>query len=136
MPVMTNVYRVEFFCQHPRWHQKGRYDQKKKHATKGNKPPCSLYMRHSTVTNTTLYIIAAPEDGDWFSFVDRIRLGPDQGDPSGLAPGELAASPFMLHAIVASISFEQATDYAVDVRDRLMTQASRVCTSSQGHPPI
>ncbi|EFX06170.1 hypothetical protein CMQ_4239 [Grosmannia clavigera kw1407] len=43
----------EFFCQHPRWAQKTRYDQTHHCA------PCSVYLHHDGRTNTSRYLAAA-----------------------------------------------------------------------------
>ena len=73
-PVLLTC-QPEFFCQHPRWHQKGRYDKLEQGATQGNKAPCSVYMSHSPSSNTTFYMVVAPDDGVWLSFIDRIQTG-------------------------------------------------------------
>jgi hypothetical protein len=83
-------------------------------------------MTYSVATNTTFYMVVAPDDGIWFSFLDRIRLGDNKHDPTLLSPTELVSSPYLVHALVAGIAFEQATVYAADVRNRLMTQLKQV----------
>lgn len=127
----------EFFCQHPRWHQKGRYDKMKQGATQGNKAPCSLYMSYSVATNTTFYMVVAPDDGVWFSFLDRIQTGAEKGTDSRfsslLSPRHLAQSPFQVHAMVASIAFEEATAYAATLREMLMTQVTSQATLCSMH---
>ncbi|KAL6412650.1 hypothetical protein AUP68_03855 [Ilyonectria robusta] len=115
----------ELFCQHPRWHQKGRYD-KEKGAMQGNKAPCSLYMAYSVATDTTVYLVVAPDDGIWFSFVDLIQLSPPKDGHTLVSGRELATSPFLVHSMVSNIAFEQATIYAADTRIRLMTQLKKV----------
>ncbi|KAI5458576.1 hypothetical protein BGZ63DRAFT_49274 [Mariannaea sp. PMI_226] len=116
----------EFFCQHPRWHQRGRYDKGRQHATKGNKAPCSVYMHHSPSKNLTLYIVAAPDDGEWFSFVHRIQLGHCEKDGPKLTPRDAAVSPFMIHTLVNSIAWESSTDYMAEIRNRLMGQLRKI----------
>ncbi|VUC27343.1 unnamed protein product [Clonostachys rosea] len=116
----------EFFCQHPRWHQKGRYDKMKAGATQGNKAPCSIYMNYSVAKNQTIYLVAAPDDGIWFSFLETINVSNSVTDGSLISPKELASSPFMVHALISNVAFEQATEYAAQVRNRLMTQLKRV----------
>lgn len=83
-----------------------------------------MYMSYSVTTNTTFYMVVAPDDGIWFSFLERIREGETKDDQTLLSPGDLAASPFLVHALIGNIAFEQATEYFADVRHRLMTQAS------------
>ncbi|KAJ4245253.1 hypothetical protein NW762_014123 [Fusarium torreyae] len=115
----------EFFCQHPRWHQKGRYD-KEKGAMQGNRAPCSLYMTYSTATDTTIYLVVAPDDGIWFSFVDLIRVATPEDGNTMLSGRELATSPFLIHSMVSDIAFEQSTIYTADARVRLMTELQKV----------
>lgn len=79
-------------------------------------------MTHSVATNTTFYFVAAPDDGIWFSFLDRIQEGEKRDNISLVPASDLAASPYLLHAMVAGIAFEQATIYAQDLRTKLMTQ--------------
>ncbi|KPM39332.1 hypothetical protein AK830_g7256 [Neonectria ditissima] len=116
----------EFFCQHPRWHQRGRYDKGQQTATLGNKAPASVYMHHSPARNLTLYVIVAPEGGEWFSFVDRIQQDYDAKDDPKATPKAIATSPFMLHALIGSIAFEQSTDYNAEIRTRLMEQLKKI----------
>uniref|UniRef100_A0A0B7K255 Uncharacterized protein n=2 Tax=Bionectria ochroleuca TaxID=29856 RepID=A0A0B7K255_BIOOC len=116
----------EFFCQHPRWHQKGRYDKMKAGATQGNKAPCSIYMNYSVAKNQTIYLVSAPDDGIWFSFLEGINVSNSVIDGSLLSPNELASSPFLVHALISNIAFEQATEYAASVRNKLMTQLKKV----------
>lgn len=79
-------------------------------------------MTHSVATNITFYLVVAPDDGIWFSFLDRIRLDEKRNDSTLVPASDLAASPYMVHAMIASIAFEQATIYAEDLRNKLMTQ--------------
>ncbi|KAM7216725.1 hypothetical protein V8F06_007835, partial [Rhypophila decipiens] len=119
----------EFFCQHPRWAQTRRYDKG------GHRAPCSVYMHHSRNKKVTFYIITASPDEDWFpSFLDRIGMGVDLDDdakgdrllaPSGVLNG-LASSPFMIHAVISTLAFEQSIQYVADVRERLMEQIKKV----------
>ncbi|KAK7418095.1 hypothetical protein QQZ08_011382 [Neonectria magnoliae] len=118
--------QLKFFCQHPRWHQRGRYDKGQQTATSGNKAPASVYMHHSPARNLTLYLIVAPEDGEWFSFVDRIQQDHDSKDDPKATPKAIATSPFMLHALIGSIAFEQSTDYTAEIRTRLMEQLKKI----------
>ncbi|KAF4442823.1 hypothetical protein F53441_11651 [Fusarium austroafricanum] len=113
----------EFFCQHPRWHQKGRYD-KEQGAMQGNRAPCSVYMSYSTATKTTIYLVVAPDDGIWFSFLDLITEPQNNNIP--FLGRELVTSPFMIHSMISNIAFEQSTIYTADVRVRLMTQLKKV----------
>ncbi|KAF4995291.1 hypothetical protein FGRMN_5256 [Fusarium graminum] len=115
----------EFFCQHPRWHQKGRYD-KEKSAMQGNRAPCSLYMTYNTATDTTVYLVVAPDDGIWFSFVDMMRLASAENGDTLISGRELATSPFLVHSMMSNIAFEQATIYTADARVRLMTELQNV----------
>jgi hypothetical protein len=112
---------VEFHCQQPRWHQHSWYD-KEEVAIHRNKPPCSVYMTHSTATNMTVYLVVAPDDGIWFSFIDQIQPSTPQGD-NRLATGhELATSPFLIHSVISNIGFEQATLYTAEAQEELMAQ--------------
>lgn len=81
-------------------------------------------MTYSVATNTTLYVVIAPEDGVWFTFLERIHIGKDTATTGLISPGDLVASPYLAHAMVAGIALEQASKYAVDVRDKLVTQVS------------
>jgi hypothetical protein len=72
----------------------------------------------------TVYIIVAPDDGVWFKFLDRIYLGSDPISSSLTSPSDLVASPYLLHAMIAGIALEQASEYAVDVREKLVAQVS------------
>jgi hypothetical protein len=110
---------TEFFCQHPRWAQTRRYD-------KGvHRAPCSVYMHHSRSKKLTFYMIAASPDEDWFSSVlGRIGVLDGQVGASGDVLQALAHSPFLLHAIISTIAFEQSIQYVADVRERLMTQVA------------
>ncbi|VTT78032.1 unnamed protein product, partial [Fusarium fujikuroi] len=99
---------VEFHCQQPRWHQRSWYD-KDELAIHRNKPPCSVYMTHSTATNTTVYLVVAPDDGIWFSFIDLVERSTPQGDNRLVTGHELATSPFLIHSMISNIGFEQAT---------------------------
>lgn len=84
-------------------------------------------MSYSVATNTTFYMVVAPDDGIWFSFLERMRLSDTQNDdPTLLSPTEVVSSPYLVHALIANIAFEQATEYAADVRNRLMTQLKKV----------
>lgn len=93
-------------------------------ATQGNKAPCSIYMNYSVAKNQTIYLVSAPDDGIWFSFLEGINLSNSVIDGSLLSPNELASSPFLVHALISNIAFEQATEYAASVRNKLMTQVS------------
>ncbi|RBR05719.1 uncharacterized protein FIESC28_11308 [Fusarium coffeatum] len=115
----------EFFCQHPRWHPKSRYD-KQKNAMQGNRAPCSLYMTYCTATDTTIYLIVAPDDGIWFAFLDTIRLAVREGSDSLISGRELASSPFFIHSMISNIAFEQAAVYTADARVKLMIQLHKV----------
>lgn len=70
--------------------------------------------------------MAAPDDGVWYSFLERIRLEEHRNNMSLLSPLELASSPFLVHSMVANIAFEQATEYAAEARVKLMTQVFRL----------
>lgn len=102
-------------------------------ATQGNKAPCSVYMSYSVATNTTLYLVVAPDDGIWFSFVDRIRISESPFSASLLSPRELASSPFLVHSLISNIAFEQATEYAAQVRNRLMTPVRSLNTAKTSY---
>ncbi|KAH7151648.1 hypothetical protein DER46DRAFT_614981 [Fusarium sp. MPI-SDFR-AT-0072] len=115
----------EFHCQQPRWHQKEWYD-KEQGATKGNKAPCSVYMTYSTATDTTIYLVVAPDDGIWFSFIDLIRPATPINDNPLVAGFELATSPFLIHSMISNIAFVQSTKYTDEAQDRLMTQLRNV----------
>ncbi|KAK0728880.1 hypothetical protein B0T26DRAFT_186900 [Lasiosphaeria miniovina] len=118
----------EFFCQHPRWAQSSRYEKGLPHALQGHRAPCSVYMHHSKARNLTLYMIAASEAEDWFpSLRQRIGINTDSPDriPQQVSTA-LALSPFMIHAIMSVIAFEQSIDYVASVRDKLMTQIKHV----------
>jgi hypothetical protein len=84
-------------------------------------------MTHSVATNTTFYLVAAPDDGIWFSFLDRIQEGENRDNISLASASDLAASPYLVHAMIAGIAFEQATIYAQDLRTKLMTQVRDHC---------
>lgn len=125
----------DFYCQHPRWNRKDRYDKNIQGATQGSMAPCALYMTHSVAANTTFYIIVAPDDGVWFTFLERIHLGREIAPADLISPGDLVASPYLVHAIISGIALEQASKYAVDVRDKLVAQLDQVdaYTRSQSH---
>ncbi|KAK4464440.1 hypothetical protein QBC42DRAFT_295082 [Cladorrhinum samala] len=134
----------EFFCQHPRWAQASRYETGKGAAAamQGHRAPCSVYMHHSRAQNLTLYLIAASASEDWIpSVLDRVGVLGGGEEASGLNTGAgagsrsvpssetrqaLASSPFMLHAILSTVAFEQSIGYVAAVRDRLMTQIKQV----------
>lgn len=88
----------------------------------GNRAPCSLYMTYYTATDTTIYLVVAPDDGIWFSFVDMIRLATPENGDTLISGRELATSPFLIHSMISNIAFEQATIYTADARVRLMTE--------------
>lgn len=80
-------------------------------------------MHHSRARRFTFYLVTASPDEDWFpSLLERVGVVGD----SVLQPEDdleaLACSPFMMHAIISTIAFEQSTEYVADVRNRLMTQ--------------
>lgn len=132
----TAAGSFEFFCQHPRWAQSSRYEAGRRAAAmQGHRAPCSVYMHHSRTQNLTLYLIAASESEDWIpSVLDRIGVrdgetGLNTGSesvPSSDTRQALASSPFMLHAILSTVAFEQSIGYVAAVRDRLMTQIKQV----------
>ncbi|KAI3571574.1 hypothetical protein IWW34DRAFT_838586 [Fusarium oxysporum f. sp. albedinis] len=115
----------EFHCQQPRWHQHSWYD-KEELAIYRNKPPCSVYMTHSTATNTTVYLVVAPDDGIWFSFIDLIQPSTPQGNNRLVTGHELATSPFLIHSVISNIGFEQATLYVAEAQEELMAQLRKV----------
>lgn len=83
-------------------------------------------MTYSVATNTTFYLVVAPDDGIWFSFLEKINLGNVRDDRSLLSASELVSSPYLVHALVASLVFEQATEYGSIVRSHLAAEVSRL----------
>jgi hypothetical protein len=103
----------EFYCQHPRWLQKTRHDTSKHRA------PCSVYLHHNRAQNTSYYVVSAAKD-DNCSLEIRTRLG--HGEKAALN----ATNPFIIHAIVSGLAFEQSKEYLKDVQDRLFSQIAKV----------
>lgn len=97
----------EFFCQHPRWLQKERHDNSKHRA------PCSIYLHHDRAQQTSYYVVSAAKDDSCSSEICS-RLGHDK------EAAESARNPFLIHALVSGLAFEQSKDYVDDVRKRLM----------------
>ncbi|PCD29533.1 hypothetical protein AU210_012069 [Fusarium oxysporum f. sp. radicis-cucumerinum] len=125
-PDLVNGQEIyEFHCQQPRWHQHSWYD-KQEVAIHRNKAPCSVYMTHSTATNTTVYLVVAPDDGIWFSFIDQIQPSTRQGDNRLITGHELATNPFLIHSMISNIGFEQATLYTAGAQEELMAQLRKV----------
>ncbi|QDS75701.1 hypothetical protein FKW77_007902 [Venturia effusa] len=103
----------EFFCQHPRWLQKGRHDNSKHRA------PCSIYLHHDRNQQTSYYVVSAAKDDSFYSEI-RLRMG------HGEAAAVSATNPFFIHALVSGLAFEQSKEYLDDVRKRLMDPIAEV----------
>jgi len=103
----------EFFCQHPRWLQKKRHDNSRHRA------PCSVYLHHNRTQNTSYYVISAAKDDSCSSEI-RNRLG--DGEEAALN----TRNPFLIHALVSGLAFEQSKEYLEDVRKRLMDPIAEV----------
>jgi hypothetical protein len=72
--------------------------------------------------NLTFYLVSGSDD--WFhSLRERIEVE-GKCTLSQRISGALTASPFMIHAIMSMISFEQSINYVAAVRERLMSQVS------------
>ena len=84
-------------------------------------------MHHSKVENLTFYMVVASEDEEWFpSLLERISVVKGELMASRASLSALSSSPFMLHAVVSTIAFEQSIGYVASVRDRLMEQVTRL----------
>jgi hypothetical protein len=81
-------------------------------------------MTYSLAINTTLYLFIAPDDGGWFTFLERIHLEKGTTTRDLVSPKHLVASPFLVHAIIAGIALEQARKYASDMKVKLVAQIS------------
>ncbi|RYP11263.1 hypothetical protein DL765_007815 [Monosporascus sp. GIB2] len=110
----------EFFCQHPRWLQKSRHDKSQ------HKAPCSVYMHHDNMINTSYYIVSgARDDGCATAILDRMGI-PSPNTPYTGPKVEAADNPFFIHALVSGLAYQQSTDFMADVRDRLFSQIAEV----------
>jgi hypothetical protein len=123
----ANTESVEFFCQHPRWAQVSRYEKGLLKPSQGHRAPCSVYMHHSKPRNLTFYMISASEVEDWFpSLLQRIGVdGNHDAGASREALDVLTFSPFMMHAVISTIAFEQSIEFVANVRERLMSQVGQ-----------
>ncbi|KAF4946259.1 hypothetical protein FSARC_14242 [Fusarium sarcochroum] len=77
-------------------------------------------------TDTTIYLVVAPDEGIWFSFIDLIGLATSENGNDLISRHELATSPFLIHSMISNIAFEQSTIYTADARVRLMTELQKV----------
>ncbi|KAI9705287.1 MAG: hypothetical protein M1820_005286 [Bogoriella megaspora] len=110
----------EFFCQHPRWLQKTRYDKLRHRA------PYSVYLHHDNVTNTSYYIISSARDEEYaMKILDALSI--PKHEKSYIGPTiEAAASPFWIHAFMSGSAYLQSVDYLADVRGQLFSQIAEV----------
>lgn len=112
--------RYEFFCQHPRWLQKSRYDKLQHRA------PCSVYLHYDKMMNTSYYVISAAwNDSCVTELLEEMGI-PDPNMPYTGASVEAAANPFLIHALVSGYAYYQSTDYLADVRGRLFSEIAQV----------
>ncbi|KAK4034968.1 hypothetical protein C8A01DRAFT_48742 [Parachaetomium inaequale] len=119
----------EFFCQHPRWAQVWRYEKAwdLPKSSQGHRAPCSVYMHHSKSRNLTFYLISASETEDWLPWLlQRIGVDGNHAGASREVLEALTSSPFMMHAVISTIAFEQSIEYVANVRERLMSQIKQV----------
>ncbi|RGP59666.1 hypothetical protein FLONG3_11137 [Fusarium longipes] len=119
----------EFHCQQPRWHHKEWYDKDKTEdatASECNKAPCSVYMSYSEAAHRCMYLIVAPDDDIWFSFIGLIQLGSVSTSNQLVTGHDLTKSPFLIHTMIYSIGLEKATEHITHAQDLLMAQLRRV----------
>ncbi|WJG37070.1 uncharacterized protein FOBCDRAFT_207941 [Fusarium oxysporum Fo47] len=119
----------EFHCQQPRWHHSEWYDKERTGdttASECNKAPCSVYMSYSETTDASIYLIVAPDEDIWFSFIGLIQLGSVPVNNQLVTGHDLAKSPFLIHAMVSNIGLEKAAKHITETQDLLMDQLRRV----------
>jgi hypothetical protein len=119
------MIRLEFHCQQPRWHHREWYDKEKTEETTAsecNKAPCSVYMSYSVTTDTSIYLIVAPDEDIWFSFIGLIQLGSVPVNNQLVTGHDLAKSPFLIYAMVSNIGLEKAAKHITEAQDFLMAQ--------------
>ncbi|EXA34382.1 hypothetical protein FOVG_14364 [Fusarium oxysporum f. sp. pisi HDV247] len=115
----------EFHCQQPRWHHREWYDKEKTEdttASECNKAPCSVYMSYSVTNDTSIYLIVAPDEDIWFSFIGLIQLGSVPVNNQLVTGHDLAKSPFLIYAMVSNIGLEKAAKHITEAQDFLMAQ--------------
>ena len=110
----------EFFCQHPRWLQKTRFDKSQHRA------PCSVYLHHDNISNTTYYLISSARDEKVApKILEELNI-PSPDKPHTGSSIEALANPFLIHTLVSGYAHLQSVDYLADVRERLFSQIAEV----------
>ena len=110
----------EFFCQHPRWLQKTRYDRSQHRA------PCSVYLHHENMSNITYYIISSVRDENFATKILEELNMPTAEKPHTGPNNEALANPFLIHTLVSGYAHLQSIDYLADVRERLFSHIAEV----------
>jgi hypothetical protein len=114
--------KAEMWCQHARWLMKSRHEKT------GPVSPCSVYLQHLQEHNLTLYIISGDRLDSCFTEVQQ-QLGHPKFNINGEQDQQTqlmsAKSPYLIHSLVLSASFEQSKSYVSNVRDRLMAQVMK-----------
>ncbi|KAI1613105.1 hypothetical protein EDD36DRAFT_488149 [Exophiala viscosa] len=111
----------EFYCQHPRWLQIGRYDKKVHRA------PCSVYLHHDATLNTSYYVIsAAANDSCMTGLLEEMGVPEQKTSYFTSTTSQATGDPFLIHAIVSGYAYQQSTQYLADVRGRLMAEIAEV----------
>src|SRR5947207_7473074 len=91
-----------------------------------HRSPCSLYLHHDKMLNTSFYVISAARDDSCPTKIVE-ELGIPNPDMPYTGPSvEAAANPFLIHALVSGYAYHQSTDYLADVRERLFSEIAEV----------
>lgn len=80
-----------------------------------HRAPCSVYLHHDKRFNTSYYVISAARDDSCVAeILEKLGITNPNFSYNG-ASAEVAANPFLIHALASGHAYHQSVDYLANV---------------------